>query len=99
MGETKEARRLVTGFAPILRTRSKTDWRWLVAEGFEVEGRSVLERRMQASRVIEAFNVLEDGAMSFVLIGETESIKALEFESAPERFHGRIVVAVGFATH
>ncbi len=50
-------------------------------------------------RVIEAFDIVEDLGSRLAVGGEIASVDELQFEGAPEAFHGGIVVAVALATH
>ena len=66
---------------------------------FEVNGRKIAQGTMGALTVIEGFDVIEDGGAGFQVVGEGLAVNQFEFESAPEAFHGGVVVAVGFAAH
>jgi len=72
---------------------------WLVADRFEVEWRPITERRVEATGVIEALDVVEDCPMSVGRIEEAAAEQVLEFEGAPKRLHGGVVVAIGATAH
>lgn len=54
---------------------------------------------MESAAVIEYFDKLEDGLASFGSAFEVAAVDQFVFESAPEGFHGGVIVAVGFAAH
>ena len=54
---------------------------------------------MEPDAVIEPFDESKDFCLCLGAGGELAAIDELEFERAPERFHGGIVVAIGFAAH
>ena len=54
---------------------------------------------MKALGIIETFDVIEDGGAGLLVGGELPTIDQFPFESAPEAFHGGIVVAIALAAH
>jgi hypothetical protein len=54
---------------------------------------------VEPGAVIEPFDESKDFCLCLGAGGELAAIDELEFERAPERFHGGIVVAIGFAAH
>ena len=54
---------------------------------------------MQSGRVVEGFDVIEDGGAGLGVSAEAVMIDQLVFEAAPEAFDKRVVVAVAFAAH
>src|SRR4051812_28346467 len=72
---------------------------WLVVLVFEVNGRKIIQGTVSALAIVEGFDVIEDFGASLAVGSEVAAIDQFEFESAPEAFHGGVVVAVGFAAH
>src|SRR6266851_6311649 len=54
----------------------------------------ILERRMQANRVVEAFQVLKDSRAGLRLGLKVGVVHALAFEFVKERLHSRIVASL-----
>ena len=54
---------------------------------------------MGALAVVKAFDVIEDFGARLVVADKVSAIDKVEFEGAPEAFHGGVVVAVAFAAH
>ncbi len=54
---------------------------------------------MESGSIIEGFDVVEDGAASFLEGGEALVVDDFIFEAAPEGFDEGVVVAVAFAAH
>jgi len=54
---------------------------------------------VEAFRVIESFDVIEDGQASGMPSLELMLMERFSFERAPEGFHGGVVVAVAGGTH
>ena len=46
---------------------------------------------MKAFAIIERLDVVEDGGAGLVMGGEVPPVNQLQFEGAPEAFHGGIV--------
>src|SRR5204862_3347394 len=59
----------------------------------------VTQCAMSAVAVVEGFDVMEDLPASLGAGIEETSIDQLQFEGAPEAFHGGVVVAVASAAH
>lgn len=51
---------------------------------------------MEALAVVESFDEVEDSPASFGPGFEASSVDEFMFESAPKRFHGGVVIAIGF---
>src|SRR5690606_13839809 len=66
---------------------------------FEVDGTEVAQRAMEALAVVACLNVGKDLAPGFFVTAEVPPVDQFAFESAPERFHGRIVIATGSPAH
>jgi len=71
----------------------------LIIFGFEVIRGKEIKGAMKALRIIEAFDVIEDGGACLVVIGKLPTIEQFPFEGAPEAFHGGIVVTVSLTAH
>lgn len=54
---------------------------------------------MGALAVIKGFDVIEDFGVCLGAGGEVAAVNEFQLESAPEAFHGGVVIAVAFATH
>src|SRR3981189_2910883 len=54
---------------------------------------------MEAAPVIKGLDKIEDGQASLVPGFETAAVDELQFEGAPEGFHGGVVITAGFAAH
>lgn len=54
---------------------------------------------MGALAVVEAFDVIEKLEAGLVSRFKPCAIDQFQFEAAPEAFHGRVVIAIGFPTH
>ena len=54
---------------------------------------------MGALAVVKAFDVIEDFGAGLAVAGKVAAIDEVEFEGAPEAFHGGVVIAVAFAAH
>lgn len=54
---------------------------------------------MDALAVVEYFDVVEDFGARLEVRGEGPPIDQLEFEGAPEAFHGVVVLAVSASAH
>ena len=67
--------------------------------GFEVDGGLIIQRAVEAFRVIESFDIIEDGQVSGLMGWEVMVMERFGFERAPERFHGGVVIAVACGTH
>lgn len=67
--------------------------------GFKVHRGEITQGAVEPFRVIERFDVIKDGQGGLVMSLEVLLVERFGFESAPERFHGGVVVAVGAATH
>src|SRR5206468_9520058 len=72
---------------------------WLVVLEFEVNGRKVVQRAMGALAIVEGFDVIEDLGSSLGASAEAAAVNQLQFEGAPEAFHGGVVITVTSATH
>src|SRR6476661_9517229 len=59
----------------------------------------VIQCAMSALAVIEGFDVIEDLHASLSAGVEATAIDQLQFEGAPEAFHGGVVIAVASAAH
>ena len=59
----------------------------------------VIQGAVSALAIVEGFDVIEDLGASLAAGVEVAAIDQFEFESAPEAFHGGVVVAVAFAAH
>src|SRR5437762_8710171 len=59
----------------------------------------VAQCAMSALAVIEGFDVIEDLHASLVAGFEATAIDQLQFEGAPEAFHGGVIIAVASAAH
>ena len=49
--------------------------------------------------MIKGFDVIEEEPIGFSPGSRDASMKAFGFESSPERFHGSVIIAVGYAAH
>src|SRR6185503_12153388 len=65
----------------------------------EVNRRTVAQRTMGTVAIVEAFDVIEDLRASLGAGFKATAIDQLQFECAPEAFHGGIVITVAAATH
>ena len=54
---------------------------------------------MGALAIVEAFDVIEDFGARLGVRREVTAVDEVEFEAAPEAFHGGVVVAVGASAH
>src|SRR5207248_11739975 len=72
---------------------------WLIVLVFEVNRAQIIEGAMEAAAVVKGFDEVEDGLASFAASFEATPIDQFVFEGAPERFHGGVVIAAGFAAH
>ena len=72
---------------------------WLVADRFEVERRAIIQGGVEAAGVIEALDVVEDRTVGVGLGEEAMTEQVFQFERAPKRLHGGVVVAVGPPAH
>ena len=59
----------------------------------------VIQCAMSAVAVVEGFDVIEDLHASLSAGVEATAIDQLQFEGAPEAFHGGIIVAIALAAH
>src|SRR3954465_4859321 len=59
----------------------------------------ITQRAMSALAVVEGFGVIEDLRSSLGAGAEGAAIDQLQFEGAPEAFHGGVVIAVASAAH
>jgi hypothetical protein len=66
---------------------------------FKVHRGLVTERTVEPLSVVVSFDGLKDGLASLVFVLEMAIEQEFVFESAPEGFHGSVVVAIGFAAH
>ena len=73
-----------------------TDFAWLFTWSFDFKFHRglITQSAVEPFWVIEGFDVIEDGEVSFSVSVEVAVVKPLGFECAPEGFHGGIVVAV-----
>ena len=71
----------------------------LVELGFEVEGALITDAGVEPAAVVEALDVIEDGAARFGSGAEALAVDEFVFEAAPERFDVGVVVAVAGAAH
>src|SRR4051812_6320063 len=58
-----------------------------------------VQRAMDALAIVECFDVIEDLCTSLSTVIKATAINQLEFEGAPEAFHGSIVITIAAATH
>lgn len=54
---------------------------------------------MSALAVVEDFDEIEDLGSGLEVGGELPAVDQLQFESAPEAFHGGVVVTIAPAAH
>ena len=54
---------------------------------------------MGALAVIKDFDVIENFGAGLLVADKVSAIDEVEFERAPEAFHGGVVIAVAFAAH
>jgi len=66
---------------------------------FKVHRGLIIQSAVEPFWIIKGFDVVEDGQMSGTTGREVELVERFGFESAPEGFHGGIVVAVAGRTH
>src|SRR5580692_3606892 len=66
---------------------------------FEVHRGLITQSAVEPFWVIEGFDVIEDGRAGRLMGREVVVVQPFGFESAPERFHGGIVVAVSRSAH
>src|SRR6266481_2387411 len=86
--------------SPLFLDTSKCSlFQCLIVLVFEVHRRLVLQRAVEPAPVVNGFNVFENHTPQPVLGPVGTLLQSLAFERAPERFHRRVVVAVGFSAH
>src|SRR5258708_6297529 len=84
--------------SPLFLDTSKCSlFQCLIVLVFEVHRRLVLQRAVEPAPVVNGFNVFENHTPQPVLGPVGTLLQSLAFERAPERFHRRVVVAVGFS--
>src|SRR2546423_12357478 len=66
---------------------------------FKVHGGVVTQSAVEAFRIIESLNVIEEGQAGSLMSLELMLMERFSFESAPEGFHGGVVVAVAGGAH
>jgi len=66
---------------------------------FKVHRGVITQSAVEAFRVIESFDVIEDGQASGMMGWELVLMERFGFERAPEGFHGGVVIAVAGGTH
>ena len=71
----------------------------LVVFGFEESWWDAAECGVAALAVVEDFDEVEECGLGLSACGEGGPVDQLEFEGAPEAFHGGVVVAVAPTTH
>ena len=64
-----------------------------------MDRRAIAQSAVEAFWVVEGFDVVEDRGACLVVSVEGMVMEPLGFESAPEGFHGGIVIAVAAAAH
>src|SRR5262249_44363295 len=86
------------GLAPICWTQIFLDYSW-VRVLFEVYRRLIAQSAVEAFWVVKGFDIIKDSRACLVMSLEIVMMEPLGFKSAPEGFHGGIVVAVTAAAH
>ena len=66
---------------------------------FEVHRGLITQSAVEPFRVIEGFDVIEDGQAGCLVGGEVFVMEPFSFERAPEGFHGGVVIAIAGGTH
>jgi len=66
---------------------------------FKVHRGVITQSAVEAVRVIEGLDVIEDGQAGGVMSLELMLMERFSFERAPEGFHGGVVVAIACGTH
>ena len=66
---------------------------------FKVHRGLITQSAVEPFWVIEGFDVIEDSQPGFAVGLEVPGVKPFGFESAPERFHGGVVVTVSCRAH
>jgi hypothetical protein len=59
----------------------------------------VVQGTMESPRVIEGFDVVENGQASLVMVSKGAVVESLGFERTPEGFHSCIIIAVASGAH
>jgi hypothetical protein len=68
-------------------------------DSFEVQRGMVVQGTMESPRVIEGFDVVENGQASLVMVSKGAVVESLGFERTPEGFHSCIIIAVASGAH
>ena len=66
---------------------------------FEVHRREEVQSAVEPFWVIKVFDVIVDGATGLGEVGEGATVDQFGFESAPERLHEGVIVAIAPLAH
>jgi len=66
---------------------------------FEVQRGMVVQGTMESPRVVEGFDIIEDGQASLVMGSKGVVVEGFGFERTPEGFHSGIIIAVAGGAH